>query len=110
MDPELFAGLPVRTLGRARAWYDRFFGEVESFAPNEDECVWTLGERRHVYVEVVPEHAGGGMVSLFVGDLDAVVGGIAERGIEPVAKRAFKRHSSYSPRASESKTPPPPTL
>ncbi|WP_163542391.1 VOC family protein [Occultella kanbiaonis] len=78
---DLFAGVAVTDLGRAVAWYDRLFGEVETFEPNEVERVWTVAERRHVYVIVAPEHAGHALVTLYVGNLPAMVDAAARRGI-----------------------------
>ena len=78
MDIDVFACLPVGDLPRAVTWYDRFLGDVESFEPNDTERVWTLAEHRHVYVELLPEHAGHAKVTLFVSDFDgflAAVGG-----------------------------------
>ncbi|WP_345418422.1 VOC family protein [Pseudonocardia xishanensis] len=67
-DMDLFAGVAVSDLSRAVAWYDTLFGEVETFEPNDVERVWTLGEHRHVYIELLPAHAGHAKVTLFVGD------------------------------------------
>src|SRR5919107_747118 len=48
MEIELFAGLPVSDLGRAREWCARLLGDVEYFDPNDTERVWTLAEHRHL--------------------------------------------------------------
>ena len=42
MTLDLFAGVAVSDLPRAVRWFDRLFGEVESFEPNDTERVWTL--------------------------------------------------------------------
>jgi len=89
MDAELFAGIPVSDMARAVRWYDRLLGDVESFVPHESEHVWTLAERRHVYVELAPTRAGAAMVTLFVDDLDAVLESIAERGLEPTTRETY---------------------
>src|SRR4051794_8859130 len=78
----LFAGLRVRELPAARAWYDRLLGEP-SFFPNETEAVWTLDEGRSVYVVEVGEGAGHCVVTVFLDDLDAHVAAVAARGLEP---------------------------
>jgi catechol 2,3-dioxygenase-like lactoylglutathione lyase family enzyme len=83
MDVDLFAGVAVSDLPRAVSWFDRFFGEVESFEPNDTERVWTVAEHRHVYVELQPEHAGHAQVTLFVDDFDGFVDAVAGRGIHP---------------------------
>ena len=44
MDVDLFAGVAVSDLSRAVSWFDRFFGEVEAFEPNDTERVWTVSE------------------------------------------------------------------
>lgn len=89
MDVDLFAGVAVSDLGRAVSWFDRFFGEVESFEPNDSERVWTVAEHRHLYVELQPEHAGHAKVTLFVGDFDGFVDAVARRGIEPEMRESY---------------------
>ena len=81
--PALFAGVSVADLDGAVAWYERLFGRPPTMLPNDVEAVWELAEGRSVYVERRPEHAGHGLVTLFVADLAALVDGIASRGIEP---------------------------
>jgi hypothetical protein len=78
----LFAGIRVRDLASARAWYERLLGEP-SFMPNASEVVWTLAEGRSLYIEQDAERAGGALVTVWVEDLDARIAEIAERGIEP---------------------------
>ena len=80
---ELFAGMSVSDLEVAKGFYSRLLGHEPSFFPNETEAVWTLEEHRHVYVELDERRAGGGLVTLFVEDLETRVRQIAERGIEP---------------------------
>jgi hypothetical protein len=62
---------------------------VESFDPNGRERVWTLAEHRHVYAVLEPEHAGSGLVTLFVDDLDAFVDAATARGVEPSARESY---------------------
>lgn len=90
MELDLFAGVAVRDLGRAGQWYDHFFGGAETFDPNDTERVWTLAERRYVYVEVAPDHAGHSMVTLFVSDLDAFIAAAAEHGIHPEQRETYE--------------------
>jgi hypothetical protein len=78
----LFAGIRVRELAAARAWYERLLGEP-SFFPNEREAVWALADERSVYIEENPQRAGGALITVWVDDLDAVVAEIASRGLEP---------------------------
>jgi hypothetical protein len=78
----LFAGIRVRDLASARAWYEGLLGEP-SFMPNASEVVWTLAEGRSLYIEQDAERAGGGLVTVWVEDLDSRIAEIAGRGIEP---------------------------
>ena len=86
---ELFAGIPVADLERAKHFYSRLLGAEPSFLPNDTEAVWTLEEQRHVYVVLDTERAGGGLVTLFVEDLETRVAQIAGRGIEPAADETY---------------------
>jgi catechol 2,3-dioxygenase-like lactoylglutathione lyase family enzyme len=86
---DLFAGIRVSDLSRAQDWYERVLGAEPSFFPNDTEAVWTLAEHRHVYIQADAEHAGDGLVTLFVEDLDALVAGIAARGIEPAEQETY---------------------
>ena len=84
----LFAGIPVRDLAAARAWYEQLLGEP-SFSPNAIEIVWTLADRRSVYVKEDPNRAGGGLVTMIVDDLDALVAEIGARGLEPTERETY---------------------
>jgi catechol 2,3-dioxygenase-like lactoylglutathione lyase family enzyme len=86
---ELFAGIPVADLERAKDFYGRLLGQEPSFLPNDQEAVWTLEEQRHVYVVLDAERAGGGLVTLFVEDLEARLAQIAARGIEPATDETY---------------------
>jgi glyoxalase/bleomycin resistance protein/dioxygenase superfamily protein len=90
MTVDLFAGVAVREIGAASDWYRRFFGGEPAFLPNEVEAVWEVGEHQYVYIEESAERAGHGLLTLFVQDLDAVVAGISERGIEPVERETYE--------------------
>ncbi len=76
-----FAGLAVRELAAAAAWYERLLGRPPTFVPNETEAVWQLASTASLYVAVDAERAGGGIVTLAVADLEAEIAQIAERGI-----------------------------
>ena len=89
MDMDLFAGVAVSDLERAVRWFDLFFGEVETFEPNEREKVWTVAEHRHVYVVLRPDHAGHAEVTLFTGDFDGFVAAVAQRGIDPATQETY---------------------
>ena len=89
MDIDMFAGVAVSDLARAIDWFDRFFGDVESFEPNDVERVWTVAEHRFLYVELQPEHAGHAKVTLFVGDFEGFVDAVAARGIRPEHRESY---------------------
>jgi catechol 2,3-dioxygenase-like lactoylglutathione lyase family enzyme len=86
---DLFAGICVRDYPAALDWYGRLFGAEPSFHAHDTEAVWELAEHRFVYVEGNAERAGRAELTLFVGDLDAVVDGITERGIEPESRETY---------------------
>ena len=98
MEVDLFAGVAVSDLPRAANWFDRFFGEVESFEPNDTERVWTIAEHRYLYVELQPEHAGHAMITLFVDDFDTFVDAVDVRGNPPETQETYDngvRKASY---------------
>jgi catechol 2,3-dioxygenase-like lactoylglutathione lyase family enzyme len=86
---DLFAGLPVTDYAQSAEWYERFMGSEPSFLPTPTEAVWELAEHRFVYIVERPQHAGHAMHTVFVDDLDALVGEIAGRGIRPAANEAY---------------------
>jgi catechol 2,3-dioxygenase-like lactoylglutathione lyase family enzyme len=89
MPDDLFAGIPVSNYVAARAWYERLFGLPPSFNPNDREAVWELAEHRYVFIEDRPEHAGHARHLVFVGDLDARVAQISERGLVPAEEETY---------------------
>jgi predicted enzyme related to lactoylglutathione lyase len=89
MTVDLFAGIPVRDYTTAVAWYERLLGTAPSFLPDETEAVWELAEHRYVYIDVRPKHAGHAMHTVFVGDFDARIAQIAERGLEPAERETY---------------------
>jgi hypothetical protein len=84
----LFAGLRVRDFQAARPWYEQLFGEP-SFLPHATEAVWTLAGERSVYIVEHPDGAGRSVVTIFLDDLDARVGEIASRGLEPAERETY---------------------
>jgi hypothetical protein len=86
---DVFAGIAVTEYGVAVRWYERLWGAAPAFLPHETEAVWEIAEHRFVYVVQRPEHAGHAMHTIFVDDLDAVVAGIGERGVEPVGRETY---------------------
>ena len=88
MTVALFAGIRVRDLTAARAWYERLLGEP-SFFPNATEVVWTLADGRSLYIQEDPRGAGGALITVFVDDLDAAVSDIGSRGLEPAEQETY---------------------
>jgi hypothetical protein len=88
MTVALFAGIRVRDLTAARAWYERLLGEP-SFLPNATEIVWVLAENRSLYIEEDPRGAGGALITVFVDDLDARISEISSRGLEPAERETY---------------------
>ena len=84
----LFAGIPVRDFAAALPWYERLFGE-SSFLPHATEAVWMLADERAVYIVEKADNAGHGLVTMFVDDLDAALGEIAARGLEPDERETY---------------------
>lgn len=89
MELDLFAGLPVSDFDRALAWYERLLGSPPAFFPHATEAVWELAEHRFVYIVEQPEHAGHALHTVFVGDLDERVAGIAARGLDPAERETY---------------------
>jgi catechol 2,3-dioxygenase-like lactoylglutathione lyase family enzyme len=89
MTVDLFAGIAVSDLARATGWYEQLLGSPPAFLPNDVEAVWELAEHRYLYIELLPEHGGHARHTLFVDDLDARVGAIAARGLEPAQRETY---------------------
>lgn len=86
---DLFAGLPVTELERSVAWYDALLGGQPAFYPNDVEAVFEIAEHGYLYLEVRPEIAGRGFVTLFVEDLEDRLAAIAERGLKPESEETY---------------------
>jgi hypothetical protein len=85
----LFAGIRVSDLQRAQEWYARLLGGEPTFFPNDVEAVWELEENRSLYLELSPEQAGGGLVTLFLDDVDSFVDAASARGIDPTTRETY---------------------
>ena len=66
-----FAGVAVRSIDDARAWYTDFFGREPDMLPHDREAVWCVTSDGWVYVVEDTERAGRSLVTLLVDDLDA---------------------------------------
>ncbi len=79
----VFAGLVVANRDSAADWYARLFGRPADMLPNEDEAAWQLSDSASLYLLADPDRAGHGVFTFMVDDLDAVLAGVAARGIDP---------------------------
>jgi hypothetical protein len=79
----VFAGVATADIAAARDWYERLFGRPPDLLPNNREACWQLAGAGWMYVVEDPERAGRGLLTLLVDDLDGLVAGLVERGIEP---------------------------
>ncbi|WP_320671942.1 VOC family protein [Patulibacter defluvii] len=80
---------PASTCATSRPWYERLLGREPAFLAHATEAVWELAEHRYLAVAEEPEHAGHGRPTVFVGDLDGLLAGIAERGLEPSTTETY---------------------
>jgi len=90
MSVDLFAGISVADYPAALAWYERLLGTPPSFFPNDAEAVWQVAAHRFVYIEHRPGHAGHGLLTLFVDDLDDRVAAMRGRGVEPAERETYE--------------------
>jgi predicted enzyme related to lactoylglutathione lyase len=86
---DLFAGIPVSDYAAALAWYERLLGSPPTFVAHDTEAVWELAEHRSLFIELLPEHAGHAMHTIFVDDFDARLTRIADRGLEPSERETY---------------------
>lgn len=77
----VFAGLVVSHRDRAADWYARLFGRPADMLPNDAEAAWQLVDSASLYLLEDPPLAGRGVLTLVVGDLDAMLAEIAARGL-----------------------------
>lgn len=81
MFTHVFAGIPVGDRDEASSWYARFTGRPPDLIPNEDEAAWQISEAGWIYVIADAGRAGSALHAILVEDLDAYIGGLADRGI-----------------------------
>jgi predicted enzyme related to lactoylglutathione lyase len=89
MAADLFAGIPVSDFQKAKPWYERLFGGEPSFMPYDTEAVWEINEHGYVFIVEKSKGAGHAEHTIFVEDLDAIVAGISDRGIEPSERETY---------------------
>ena len=92
---DLFAGVRVRDIADARAWYERLLGSEPAFFPNDIEAVWAVGEHRWFYLLEDAPKAGSAIVTIMVADLDATAEAISGRGIEPTELEDYGEARKY---------------
>lgn len=88
MTVALFAGIRVRDLETARAFYEQLLGEP-SFSPNATEVVWTVAEHRSLYIQEDPDRAGAALITVWVDDLDTRIAEIGARGLQPAEVESY---------------------
>jgi predicted enzyme related to lactoylglutathione lyase len=77
---KLFAGVAVSDVQAVQSWYERFFGRRPDVIAHEQEVLWEAATG-WVYVVQDDARAGRSLLALLVGDLDAEVAALTERGI-----------------------------
>src|SRR4051812_22056828 len=92
---DLFAGVRVRDIATARAWYEQLLGSEPAFFPNDIEAVWAVGEHRWLYLLQDAPRAGCALATIMVDDLDAAAQAITERGIEPTELEDYGEARKY---------------
>jgi catechol 2,3-dioxygenase-like lactoylglutathione lyase family enzyme len=77
----LFAGVWVSDLDAGIDWYTRFFGRPPDLRLG-DEIMWEIDEHGRLFIQPNAAHSGAGRITLAVTGLDALLDGLAVRGIE----------------------------
>jgi Glyoxalase/Bleomycin resistance protein/Dioxygenase superfamily len=84
MDVEVaFTGVAVTALEPGRDFVERLLGRPPDILVNSDEVMWRLAGAAWLYVVVDPPRAGRALAALSVGDLDASLCELEERGVRP---------------------------
>ncbi|HEY1652470.1 MAG TPA: VOC family protein [Acidimicrobiales bacterium] len=78
-----FIGVPVRDLAVAQDFFERLLGSPPDILVKDDEVMWRIAEAAWLYVVVDAARAGQSLAALSVGDLDATLVELADRGITP---------------------------
>jgi hypothetical protein len=77
----LFVGLAVSDFHASLAWYERFFDRAADVVAHETEVMWQITDRGWLYVLRDVDHAGNGIVTLAVPDIEDAVSALAARDI-----------------------------
>jgi catechol 2,3-dioxygenase-like lactoylglutathione lyase family enzyme len=86
---DLFAGIRVRDYDAAKSWYERLLGKEPAFFAHATEAVWELADHRYLFIVEDRDAPGGGTITIFVDNLDALQAEIALRGIEPAERVTY---------------------
>jgi catechol 2,3-dioxygenase-like lactoylglutathione lyase family enzyme len=78
---QVVAGVPVSDLDISIDWYVRLFGRPPDLRVG-DEVLWDVDEHATLFIEPNAARAGAGRITFAVEGLDALLDGLAERGIE----------------------------
>ena len=89
----VFAGIPVRDLGRASEWYGALFGRAPDARPAPGIVDYYLAadrapERGTLQLREDADRAGGGLATINVGDIDAVARALEALGM-PLETQVF---------------------
>jgi len=97
MIEHLFAAIPVADIGAATEWYERLLGRSPELIPNDDEAAWRLTETAWIYLIADPAHAGSGLNTFLVEDLDELLAELRAREIEasPIEPTGEAGRSAY---------------
>lgn len=79
----LFAGVAVADYAGGVEWYGRLFGRPADVVAHDHECMWRAADNGWIYVVQDEARAGRALVALSVGDLDAALSELEDRGIRP---------------------------
>src|SRR6516165_4678445 len=77
----LFVGVAVSDFDASRAWYERFFDRAADVVAHETEVMWQITERGWLYVVRDLVHAGNGIVTLAVPDIEEAAAALTARDI-----------------------------
>jgi predicted enzyme related to lactoylglutathione lyase len=77
----MFAGVAVSDLEASCDWYRMLFGRPHDIIVNDDEVMWQIADSGWLYVVADPLRAGHALVTLAVGDLEATLVEISDRGL-----------------------------
>lgn len=80
----------------ARLWYERFFGRPADLIAHDNEVLWKVTDRGWLHILRDADHAGNGIVTLAVSDLEAATTELRQRGVAtgPIEPEGEAGHKS----------------